>query len=72
MDGIDLTKKCTIVLRLVEEAEEKPNNRLEKEISQELESILGRIPWAKELEKVTVSTDRRKNRSIRADKANVQ
>ena len=55
-----MTKKCTIVLRLVEEAEEKPNDKLEEEISQELESILGRIPWTKELEKVTISTDRRK------------
>ena len=59
---MDLTKKCTIVLGLVEEAEEKPNDKLEEEITQELESILGRIPWAKELEKVTISTDRRKNR----------
>ena len=52
-----MTKKCTIVLCLVEEAEEKMNDELEEEISQELESILSRIPWAREVEKVTISGD---------------
>lgn len=50
-----MAKTCTIVICLVEEAEEKPNDELKKEISQELESILSRIPWAKEVEKVIVS-----------------
>ncbi len=52
-----MTKKCTIVLRLVEEAEEEPNDKLKEEINQELESISGRIPWAGEVEKAIVSEE---------------
>ena len=52
-----MTKKCTIVLRLVKEAEEKPNNELKEEISQELISIVGRIPWAREVENVIISEE---------------
>lgn len=52
-----MTKRCTIVLRLVEEAQEKPDDELREEISQELELNLSRIPWAREIEKITVSGD---------------
>ena len=44
-------------MRLVEEAEEKSDDELREEISQELETILSRIPWAREVEKITVSSD---------------
>jgi len=54
---IQLTKRCTIVLRLVEEAQEKPDDELREEISQELELTLSRIPWAREIEKITVFGD---------------
>ena len=66
--GFQLTKKCTIVLCLVEEAEEKPNDELKEEISLELQMILGRIPWAKEIEKITISTPRGKNKRTQPER----
>lgn len=48
-------KKAVIVIQLVEESDEEPNDQIEKEISEELSKdspIV--IPWFKKVEKVTV------------------
>ena len=50
-----MTKKGTVVLWLVEEAQESPDDELREERSQELESIVSEIPWAREVEKITIS-----------------
>jgi len=46
-------KKATIVIRLVEESA-KSNEEIEKEIMEELSRKPARIPWLKEVERVTV------------------
>jgi len=48
------TKKPFITILLVEEAEEKSNREIEKEIFESLSEGLSRIPWLAEVEKVTV------------------
>ena len=48
------TKKAFITILLVEEAEEKSNREIEKEIFESLSEGLSRIPWLAEVEKVTV------------------
>jgi hypothetical protein len=50
-----LGKKAVIVVHLVEESAEEPNKQIEKEISEELSKSLPKIPWFKEVEKVTVT-----------------
>jgi len=50
-----MRKKAIIVIRLVEEAVEKSNEEIEKEIFEELSKDLPKIPWCKEVEKVTVT-----------------
>jgi len=50
-----MRKKAIIVIRLVEEAVEKSNEEVEKEIFEELSKDLPKIPWCKEVEKVTVT-----------------
>jgi len=50
-----MRKKAIIVIRLVEEAVEKSNEEVEKEIFEELSKDLPKIPWCKEVEKVTVA-----------------
>ena len=46
-------KKAVIVISLVEESDEKPNRKIEKEIMRELTAEPSRIPWLKKVEKVT-------------------
>jgi len=48
-------KKANIVIRLVEEAVEKSNQKIEKEILEDFSKDLPTIPWCKEVEKVTVT-----------------
>jgi len=43
-----------ITIRLVKEAEEKPNEEIEVEIFENLSRGLPRIPWLADVEKVTV------------------
>jgi len=50
-----MTKKAVIVIHLVDESQEKPNEQIEKEIKTELTKEPSRIPWLKKLEKVTVT-----------------
>lgn len=47
-------KKVIIVISLVDEAQEKTNEAIEKEIFQELSKDLPKIPWFRKLEKVEV------------------
>jgi len=51
----NVTKKCHIVLRLLKEAEEIDNEEIAREIKQEIKMNLHLIPWAEDVEKVTVS-----------------
>ena len=48
-------KKAVIVVYLVEESAEKANEEIEREIMEELSREPARIPWMKEVEKVTVT-----------------
>jgi len=48
-------KKAVIVVSLVEESAEKPNEEIEREIMEDLSREPARIPWTKEVEKVTVT-----------------
>ena len=52
---VKLTKKCAIIISLVEQAEEEPNVQPEEEIRQALEATLWRIPWAEEVQRVSVT-----------------
>jgi len=52
-----MTKKCTLVILLIDEADEKTCEELAEDIKKELEESLRIIPWAKEVEKVTVSEE---------------
>jgi len=49
-----MAKKAVIVISLVEESAETPNEKIEKEIFQELSKAPPTIPWMKKVEKVTV------------------
>jgi len=51
----EMGKKAVIVVSLVEESAEKPNEEIEKEIREELSREPARIPWMKEVKKVTVT-----------------
>jgi hypothetical protein len=50
-----MAKKATIVIRLVDESEEKSNEELEREIYHQLYNYPAKIPWMKNVEKVTVT-----------------
>ena len=50
-----MTKKAVIVLSLVEQSVEKTNEEIEKEILEEFSRDPPRIPWLKNVEKVTVT-----------------
>jgi len=50
-----MVRKCLLTILLVDEADEKPCEEIEKEIWSEAETFLRLIPWARELEKVVVS-----------------
>jgi hypothetical protein len=67
-------KKAVIVFSLVEESAEKSNEEIEREIMEELSMEPARIPWLKEVEKVTVTeawipeNEKRKSSSHRPKK----
>ena len=48
-------KKAVIVVSLVEESIEKPNEEIEKDILDELSERPSAIPWLKNVDKVTVT-----------------
>jgi hypothetical protein len=50
-------KKAVIIVSLVDESAEEANEKIEKEILKELSKRLPKIPWLKEVEKVTVRED---------------
>jgi len=49
-----MVKKCLLTILLVDEANEKSIREIEEDIMSEAENFLRLIPWAKEIEKVTV------------------
>lgn len=52
-----MVKKAVIVISLVEESTKVENGKIEKDILNELSEEPTRIPWLKEVEKVTVSEE---------------
>jgi hypothetical protein len=52
-----MSKKAVIVIKLVEESVEEANERIEKEILQELIDYMPIMPWLANVEKVTVVED---------------
>ena len=48
-------KKATIIISLVDESSETPDEEIEKEIVQELSKGYLQIPWCKKIEKVKVT-----------------
>ena len=52
-----MVKKCLLTIVLVNEANEKPLEEIEDEIRNEADIFLRLIPWAKEIEKITVLED---------------
>jgi len=48
-------KKAVIVVSLVGESAEKPNEEIEREIMEELSKYPPVIPWLKKVERVTVT-----------------
>jgi hypothetical protein len=52
-----VVKKATIVISLVEESATVSNEDIKKEILNELSKELAKIPWLKEVEKITISED---------------
>lgn len=53
----NVVKKAVIVISLVEESAEVANEKIEKDILNELSEEPTRIPWLKEVEKVTVTEE---------------
>jgi len=49
-----MVKKCLLTVLLVDEANEKTSEEIEEDIMRGAEAFLRLIPWAKEIEKVTV------------------
>jgi len=52
-----MIKKAVIVISLVEESSEKTNEEIEKEIFKELSARPTKIPWMKNVEKVSVTDE---------------
>ncbi len=52
-----MVKKAVIVISLVEQSVEMANEDIEKEILDALTGELARIPWLREVEKVTVTEE---------------
>jgi len=50
-----MTKRAVIVISLVEESVKKANEDIEKDVLEELSKGLPRIPWFKNVERVTVT-----------------
>jgi hypothetical protein len=55
--GESIIKKAVIVISLVEESAEMSNEEIERGIVNELSKEPTRIPWLKEVEKVTVTEE---------------
>lgn len=53
----NVVKKAVIVISLVEESAEVANEKIEKDMLNELSEEPTRIPWLKEVEKVTVTEE---------------
>jgi DNA-directed RNA polymerase subunit H (RpoH/RPB5) len=53
----NVVKKAVIVISLVEESAEVANEEVEKDILNELSKEPTRIPWLKEVQKVTVTEE---------------
>jgi hypothetical protein len=53
----NVVKKAVIVISLVEEGTEVANEKIEEDILNELSEEPTRIPWLKEVEKVTVTEE---------------
>ena len=51
-----MDKKALIKVHLVEESADYSNEEIEQEIYSELSEEVRRIPWVKEIEKVTVES----------------
>ena len=51
-----MTKKATIIITLVKESQEEPNEEIEKEIHAALTEMPTKIPWMKKVEKVKVTS----------------
>jgi hypothetical protein len=52
-----MVRKAIIVITLVEESEEKPEEEIKKDIVEELSKEPARIPWLKKVEKVTITEE---------------
>ena len=52
-----MVKKAVIVISLVEQDAELANEKIEEDILNELSGEPTRIPWLKEVEKVTVTEE---------------
>ena len=52
-----MVRKCLLTIILVDEANEESSEKIEEEIWNEADIFLRLIPWAKEIEKVTVTED---------------
>jgi len=50
-----MVKKAVIVISLLKESNEKSNGEIERDIFKELSRLPAKIPWMKEVEKVTVT-----------------
>jgi hypothetical protein len=55
--GESIVKKAVIVISLVEESAEMSNEEIERDIVNELSREPTKIPWLKEVEKVTVTEE---------------
>ena len=55
----NVVKKTVIVISLVEESAEVANEKIEKDILKELSEEPTRIPWLKEVQKVTVTEEKK-------------
>lgn len=49
-----MVRKCLLMIILVDEANEESPEKIEEEIWNEADVFLRLIPWAKEIEKVTI------------------
>lgn len=49
-----MSKKAVIVIHLVDESAETPNEEIEQDIHRELSQGFFRVPWCNRVEKVTV------------------
>ena len=52
-----MVKKAVIVISLVEESTKVENGKIEEEVLDGLSEELTKIPWLKEVEKVTVTEE---------------